>query len=74
MEQVAEEYGYRKQARERMVDMAYWTRYPSQSIPTFDKAHPQEPPPILGDMLAMPLSAKHIQETPLQAQVGGSWF
>ena len=26
------------------------------------------------DMLAMPLSVKHTQETPLQAQVGGSWF
>ena len=27
-----------------------------------------------GDMLAMPLSVKHTQETPLQAQVGRSWF
>ena len=26
------------------------------------------------DMLAMPLSAKHTQETPLQARVGRSWF
>lgn len=26
------------------------------------------------DTLAMPLSAKHTQETPLQAQVGRSWF
>ena len=26
------------------------------------------------DTLVMPLSAKHTQETPLQAQVGRSWF
>ena len=29
---------------------------------------------IADDTLAMPLSAKHTQETPLQAQVGRSWF
>ena len=48
MEQVAEEYGHHKQAREHMVDMANWIGYPTWSIPAFDKTHPREPPPTIG--------------------------
>ena len=49
MEQVAEEYGYHKQARERMVDAALWAGYPVRSVPTIDEAHPREPPPVIGN-------------------------
>lgn len=35
---------------------------------------PLEPLEQYIDTLVMPLSAKHTQETPLQAQVGRSWF
>ena len=48
MEQVAEEYGYHKQARERMVDAALWAGYPVRSVPTIDETHPREPPPVIG--------------------------
>ena len=48
MEQVAEEYGYHKQAWECMIDTAAWTGYPARSIPSIDEAHPHEPPPVIG--------------------------
>ena len=48
MEQVAEGYGYHKQAREHMIDIANWTGYPSQSIPAINETYPCEPPPIIG--------------------------
>ena len=48
MEQVAEEYGYHKQARECMVDAALWAGYPVRSVPAIDETHPREPPPVIG--------------------------
>ena len=48
MEQVAEEYGYHKQARERMVNAALWAGYPVRSVLTIDETHPHEPPPVIG--------------------------
>ena len=44
MNQVGEDYGYYRQLRDRIIDMANWEGYPIRSIPTIDTTHPREPP------------------------------
>ena len=44
MNDIGEDYGYYRQLRDRMIDMANWEGYPVRSIPAIDTTHPREPP------------------------------
>ena len=44
MNDIGEDYGYYRQLRDRMIDMANWEGYPVRSIPTIDTTHSREPP------------------------------
>ena len=44
MNDIGEDYGYYRQLRDRMIDMANWEGYPIRSIPAIDTTHPREPP------------------------------